>query len=64
MGRFMSPVDVSAAKHEEEVFNSRLKRGEVQDADKIRSMRHVVCGCGVTGCIFLSLDRGKEHDSR
>jgi hypothetical protein len=63
MGRFMSPVDVSAAKHETEVFNSRLKRGEVENADKIRSIRHVVCGCGVIGCIFLSIDRREKHDS-
>lgn len=51
-GRFMSPKDISAAKHVAEVYNSRVKRGEI-DADKISRTHHVVCGCGVEGCIFI-----------
>jgi len=57
MGRFLSGHDMASAKHEEEVYNSMKKRGEVKDSDKIVSERHVVCGCGVSGCIFISAQR-------
>lgn len=57
MGRFLTPVDISAARHEQEILNARLKRGEIRDADSIVRERHIVCGCGVVGCIFFSFDR-------
>ena len=56
-GRRLTGVDISAARHETEVMNSRLKRGEVPNADKIVETRHIVCGCGVEGCIFISCRR-------
>ncbi len=58
MGRFLTGRDMASAKHEEEeVYNSMKKRGEVKDADKIVRERHVVCGCGASGCIFISAQR-------
>lgn len=54
MARFLSKVDMAAAKHHEAVFNARIKRGEIPNADTIRSTRHVVCGCGEEGCMCLS----------
>jgi len=57
MGRFLTGRDMASAKHEEEVYNSMKNRGEVKDADKIVREHHVVCGCGASGCIFISAKR-------
>jgi hypothetical protein len=54
MGRFLSQKDMSAARHEQEVHNSLIKRGEMPNADQIVRSQHVVCGCGAEGCIFIS----------
>jgi hypothetical protein len=54
MGRRLTPIDISAAKFEQEVFNSRIKRGEVDPGTFVRT-QYVVCGCGVEGCGFISL---------
>lgn len=40
-----------------EVFNSMLKRGLVRDSDKISRLNYVICGCGVAGCGFTSVQR-------
>lgn len=61
-GRYLSKNDIASAKHLEEVHNSLLKRGEVRDSDKILSQRHIVCGCGVEGCIFMHYTRKTEDD--
>ena len=53
MGRFLSSKDISAAKHAMEIHNSRIKRGEI-DKFSIELEKHVVCGCGAVGCIFVS----------
>lgn len=53
MGRFLSQKDISAAKYETEVYNARVKRGEI-NADEISRTQHVVCGCGAEGCIFMT----------
>ncbi len=63
MGRFLSPKDIAAAKFEEEVFYSRLKREAIKYHELIIETRHVVCGCGAEGCIFLSHSR-KEPDEK
>ena len=62
MGRYLTKNDMASAKHEEEVCNSRLKRNEVADADKIVSQRHIVCGCRVEGCIFMHYARKTDYD--
>lgn len=52
-GRFMTAKDVSAAKYETEVYNSKVKRGEIKPEKYVRD-QHVVCGCGAEGCIFIT----------
>jgi uncharacterized UPF0160 family protein len=64
MGRFLSPKDLSAARHEMEIFNSMLNRGEVNAADKIVKVDHIVCGCGVPGCIFIHAKRDETEEQR
>lgn len=61
MGRFLSPYDMAEARLSEEIFNSRLKRGEIKDPDKIRKQFHVVCGCGAPGCIFIACTREEQE---
>lgn len=61
-GRFLTKHDIASAKHEEEVYNSLLKRGKIENADKIVSQRHVVCGCGAIGCIFMHFTRDYKDD--
>jgi hypothetical protein len=57
-GRFLTQKDMSAAKHEQEVWNSLVKRGKIDESNRDR-FAHVVCGCGAEGCIFIS---GRTND--
>lgn len=52
-GKFMSPKDLSAARHEQEVWNSMLKRGLIDPSRFVRT-HYVVCGCGREGCGFIT----------
>ena len=63
-GRKLTPKDLSAAKHEMEIFNSMLNRGEITSADKIVKVDHIVCGCGVEGCIFIHAKRDETEEQR
>ena len=53
MGKRLSLKEINIAKHEEEVFNSRVKRGEV-DTGKYVKTHYVVCECGQEGCGFIT----------
>lgn len=53
MGRRLTPKDISAARFEQEVWNSMVKRGEIDPTLGVRE-QYVVCGCGVEGCGFIS----------
>ena len=53
MGRRLTPKDISAARFDQEVVNSRIKRGEIDPNDHVRE-QYVVCGCGVEGCGFTA----------
>jgi|LakMenEpi03Aug12_release.lakeMendotaPanAssembly.Ray.scaffolds.fasta_scaffold69121_7 hypothetical protein len=64
MGRRLSPKDISAARHEQEVWNSILKREDVYSPEKIVREMHVVCGCGVEGCIFIRAERNETDEER
>jgi len=57
MGRFLPQDEMGAARHEQAVFNARMKRGEIEKPETIVATRHVVCGCGMPGCIFISAQR-------
>lgn len=64
MGRFLSKIDLRALKKVEEIFNSRLKRGEIDDPKNIVQTQHVVCGCGAKGCCFISVTRKKVENEK
>ena len=55
----MTKKDIASAIRAQNVFNSLVKRGEV-DVKNILSTRYVVCGCGEEGCGFISVDRKNE----
>lgn len=57
MKRILTQKDMSAARHAQEIDNSMIKRGEINAPEKIVRTQHVVCGCGVEGCIFISHQR-------
>lgn len=70
MGKFLSNADLMAAKHEQEVFNSKINRGEIDTTTYVRT-QYVVCGCGAEGCGFITrwlksqynvIDFEKEYD--
>lgn len=52
--KFMTPRDMAVIKHDEAVYNARLKRGEIEE----KSVHKIsVCGCGCIGCaIHTSVD--------
>lgn len=52
-GKFLSPTDLSAAKFEQEIWNSMLKRGLIDPSKFVRT-QYVVCGCGAEGCGFIT----------
>lgn len=52
-GKFMSPRDVHVARREHEIWNSMLKRGEIDPNQFVRTA-YVVCGCGAEGCGFIT----------
>lgn len=52
-GRWMTNKDLAAAKFEQEVWNSMLKRGLI-DPTKFTRTQYIVCGCGVEGCGFIT----------
>ena len=49
--RFLTSFDMAEAKRMESILNSAIKRGEREDKP---NMLHVVCKCGVSGCIFCT----------
>ncbi len=53
MGRRLTPKDLVAARHEQEVWNSMVKRGMIKLSDHVRT-QYVVCGCGAEGCGFIT----------
>jgi hypothetical protein len=54
INRWMTKKDIASAIRAQNIFNSRVKRGEI-DVKNILSTRYVVCGCGEEGCGFLSV---------
>jgi hypothetical protein len=54
-------ADMIAARREQDIFNSRLKRGEVDNPHQIVRTLHVICGCGAQGCVFISVQRDSQR---
>ena len=57
-GRFLTQKDMAAAKHVQEVWNSRVNRGQIDESNLAR-LHMIVCGCGEEGCLFLAQ---RKHD--
>lgn len=51
--RWMTPKDLSTAVRAQNILNSKIKRGEV-DETGYKNTTYVVCGCGEEGCGFIS----------
>lgn len=59
MGKFLNKEDLNQAKRETEILNSQIKRGEKKQSDWVK-FQHIVCGCGASGCIFLTRFRNNK----
>lgn len=51
MGRRLSIKEMNMIKHDEEVYNSKVNRGAIEEKEGGRHNIHV-CGCGAEGCAF------------
>jgi hypothetical protein len=63
MGNFLNGRALSSLRFAMEVFNSRLKRGEIPKHEEIVRLHQVYCGCGDDRCCFISVQR-KESDDK
>lgn len=54
--RWMTKKDIASAIRAQNVFNSMVKRGEI-DTESVLQTRYVVCGCGEEGCGFMSVTK-------
>lgn len=61
--KFLTPIDLASVKHDNEVFNSQLARGEIKNPEQIVRIHNIKCGCGVQGCTFVYAERN-SHGSR
>ena len=50
----MTKKDIASAIRAQNVFNSMVKRGEI-NTEHVLQTRYVVCGCGEEGCGFMSV---------
>jgi hypothetical protein len=55
--RFFTLIDMASVKLEEEIMNSRIKRGELTRHNN-QFIR--VCGCGAEGCFIHGSFKSKE----
>ena len=53
MGKRLSLKEINMARHEQEIWNSQLKRGLIDPTQFVRT-HYVVCGCGAEGCGFIT----------
>lgn len=53
MGKRLSLKEINIARHDQEVWNSMLKRGLIDPSKFVRT-HYVVCGCGAEGCGFIT----------
>ena len=49
--RFLTKFDMHEAKRADNIRNSQVKRGEGKHSG---NSIHVACGCGASGCMFIS----------
>jgi hypothetical protein len=53
MEKRLSLKEINIARHEQEIWNSQLKRGLIDPTQFVRT-HYVVCGCGAEGCGFIA----------
>jgi len=53
MGRWMTKKDIASSIRAQNVYNSLVKRGDI-DVKEVLRTQYVVCGCGEEGCGFIS----------
>lgn len=53
MGKYLSIKENNIARHQQECWNSMLKRGLIDPSKFVRT-QYVVCGCGAEGCGFIA----------
>jgi hypothetical protein len=56
---FLSPKALSCVRFEQEVYNSRVKRGAISTEGVVRT-EMIVCGCGIEGCCFIRALRADD----
>lgn len=61
MGKYLTQKEVNMARHEQEIWNSMLKRGMIDPSQFVRT-HYVVCGCGAEGCGFITQWRKRWPD--
>lgn len=52
-GRRLSLKEMNMVRHEQEIWNAMIKRGEIDPTKFVRE-QWVVCGCGAEGCGFVT----------
>jgi hypothetical protein len=63
-GRQLSLKEMGIIKRNDSIINSKIKRREYIPDHNIVKEQHVVCGCGSEGCIFVSLTKKDETNSK
>ena len=53
-GRRLSLREMGIIKRDDSILNSAIKRGEYTPKPEHVRTSHVVCGCGATGCVFIT----------
>ena len=57
--RWMNKEDIASAIRAQNIYNSRVKRGEI-DVKEVLSTNYVVCGCGEPGCGWIRINRKQD----
>lgn len=58
--RFLTDRDMAEIKHQEAIYNAKIKRGEI----KVEGENHYIslCGCGREGCTLHGNYKNREDD--
>jgi hypothetical protein len=62
--KFQTLRGMGVMRHDMDVFNARLRRGEIENADDIVRTQYIICGCGAEGCGFHSVLRRHDENAR
>lgn len=62
--KYQTLLGMSRLRHDAEVFNSQLKRNEIENPENILSWQQTICGCGIEGCGFIRVNRKETNDNK